>query len=335
MDALASDAGISASHLSRLERSQTLPSFTVLAKIAEVLGVGIDEFVRLERDVTLLDKELVRYLDILGLESSTRQEIFDLSIEARRTLVSRLRQLSEASLTPPATQEMAARAFSERSGPDAWKALTRLIRQAGLGGAGFVRAWMRLIQTPGRRLLLIADRSFFLLPSDADLVRAYHSVFRDEALDPTSVSQWEASDLRDPAQVRRWPTRMLISRPFLADALGSGQIGPGFDTSGERARAVCGKMLRRLEQDEGFDLAITDADLGPLNAFFVEGQSGLLERLPERRSRDAAVRPGLWLNGPELTAAFVQSINALWDGLPMEDRNRQQVAGWLRAHSAG
>ncbi|MBX6342881.1 MAG: helix-turn-helix transcriptional regulator, partial [Thermomicrobiaceae bacterium] len=49
LDELAREAGISASHLSRLERSQTVPSFTVLAQIAHVLGVQVDEFVRLER----------------------------------------------------------------------------------------------------------------------------------------------------------------------------------------------------------------------------------------------------------------------------------------------
>jgi transcriptional regulator with XRE-family HTH domain len=37
--------GISASHLSRLERGQTLPSFTVLAQIAHVLRVSVDRFV--------------------------------------------------------------------------------------------------------------------------------------------------------------------------------------------------------------------------------------------------------------------------------------------------
>ncbi len=36
---LASEAGISASHLSRLERNQAVPSFTVAASIASVVGV--------------------------------------------------------------------------------------------------------------------------------------------------------------------------------------------------------------------------------------------------------------------------------------------------------
>ena len=57
LDALAEAAHVSPSHLSRLERSQTLPSFPVLAKIAEALEADVNEFVRLEQDVAKLDIE--------------------------------------------------------------------------------------------------------------------------------------------------------------------------------------------------------------------------------------------------------------------------------------
>src|SRR5205814_3862837 len=66
LDDLASQAGISASHLSRLERGQTLPSFTVLAQIAHVLGTSVDEFVQLEQDVTALDLEFGGSLEQFG-----------------------------------------------------------------------------------------------------------------------------------------------------------------------------------------------------------------------------------------------------------------------------
>ncbi|HET9016706.1 MAG TPA: helix-turn-helix transcriptional regulator, partial [Thermomicrobiaceae bacterium] len=224
LDQLAVEAGISASHLSRLERSQTLPSFTVLAKIAEVLGVNVDEFVRLERDVTLLDSELHRYLDMLDLGHPTRDEFFDLSIEARRTLVARLRQLGDALPTPRATQEAAARALAERGVPEVWKALNRLVRQSGMGGPAFMRGWMRLLETPGPRLALITERSFFMLPPEADLIQAFRAVFPDAPLDPMLVNWWETSDwVRDPSLARRWPTRVLARRSLVAEALEGGQ----------------------------------------------------------------------------------------------------------------
>src|SRR5688572_21027365 len=75
LDGLASQAGISASHLSRLERGQTLPSFTVLAQIAHVLGVSVDEFVQLELDVTALDAEFGDSLAQLGFSDEAKREL--------------------------------------------------------------------------------------------------------------------------------------------------------------------------------------------------------------------------------------------------------------------
>lgn len=45
LDQLAAGASISASHLSRLERGQAEPSFTVAAALAKVLGVSLSELI--------------------------------------------------------------------------------------------------------------------------------------------------------------------------------------------------------------------------------------------------------------------------------------------------
>lgn len=93
LDDLAEQAGISASHLSRLERGQTLPSFTVLAGIAHVLGVSIDEFAKLEQDVAVLDNELEQELRDAGVDDIATQEILSLSIESRQALLDALRSM--------------------------------------------------------------------------------------------------------------------------------------------------------------------------------------------------------------------------------------------------
>ncbi|HLT18446.1 MAG TPA: helix-turn-helix transcriptional regulator [Thermomicrobiales bacterium] len=87
LDDLAEQAGISASHLSRLERGQTLPSFTVLAGIAHVLGVSIDEFAQLEQDVAVLDSDLEAVLRDAGVDEGAIAEILGLSIESRQELL--------------------------------------------------------------------------------------------------------------------------------------------------------------------------------------------------------------------------------------------------------
>jgi len=87
LDDLAEQAGISASHLSRLERGQTLPSFTVLAGIAHVLGVSIDEFAQLEQDVAILDADLDVVLREANVDEDAISEMLNLSIESRQELL--------------------------------------------------------------------------------------------------------------------------------------------------------------------------------------------------------------------------------------------------------
>lgn len=86
LDELASQAGISASHLSRLERGQTLPSFQVLSDIAHVLGADVDDFVRLESEVTTLDAEFQDMLDARGFPEDLQLELLSTSIELRQAL---------------------------------------------------------------------------------------------------------------------------------------------------------------------------------------------------------------------------------------------------------
>ena len=96
LDDLASQAGISASHLSRLERGQTLPSFQVLSDIAHVLGADVDEFVRLETEVTERDAEFREILDARGVPEDIQQELMSSSIELRRALIDIFKELPTA-----------------------------------------------------------------------------------------------------------------------------------------------------------------------------------------------------------------------------------------------
>jgi len=96
LDDLASQAGISASHLSRLERGQTLPSFQVLSDIAHVLGADVDEFVRLETEVTERDAEFRELLEARGVPEDIQQELMSSSIELRRTLFEIFKELPSA-----------------------------------------------------------------------------------------------------------------------------------------------------------------------------------------------------------------------------------------------
>jgi len=97
LDELSSQAGISASHLSRLERGQTLPSFQVLSDIAHVLGQDVDEFVRIESEVTTLDSDFAEFLDARSFPDDLQQELLSCSIELRRELFETFMKLLEES----------------------------------------------------------------------------------------------------------------------------------------------------------------------------------------------------------------------------------------------
>jgi transcriptional regulator with XRE-family HTH domain len=92
LDDLASRAGISASHLSRLERGQTLPSFQVLSEIAHVLGEDVDHFVQLESEVTTLDTEFRDLLQSHGFSEDLQNELMSTSIELRQALFDTFKQ---------------------------------------------------------------------------------------------------------------------------------------------------------------------------------------------------------------------------------------------------
>jgi transcriptional regulator with XRE-family HTH domain len=93
LDDLASQAHISASHLSRLERGQTLPSFQVLSDLAHVLGADVDQFVQLESKVTASDKELREILDARGFDEELQTELLSSSIELREKILETYKEL--------------------------------------------------------------------------------------------------------------------------------------------------------------------------------------------------------------------------------------------------
>jgi transcriptional regulator with XRE-family HTH domain len=92
LDELAKAAGISASHLSRLERGQTAPSFKVAADIAERIGVRPSDLAVIQREQSDVDAALIELLTGLGLDNATAQHICDrISTTARAALVDALR----------------------------------------------------------------------------------------------------------------------------------------------------------------------------------------------------------------------------------------------------
>jgi transcriptional regulator with XRE-family HTH domain len=91
---LAKRTGISVSYLSRLEKGRSVPSFTLLSRLGNELGVDIGFFVETEREAQTVDDSLVDALAKTSLPQRTWPEILSMSIEGRKAILEFLKEQS-------------------------------------------------------------------------------------------------------------------------------------------------------------------------------------------------------------------------------------------------
>ena len=89
---LAQRTGISVSYLSRLEKGRSVPSFTLLHRLAKELGVPIGFFVETEQDARQADDRLVEELSHTTIPKQVWPEILGMSLEGRKAIADYLEQ---------------------------------------------------------------------------------------------------------------------------------------------------------------------------------------------------------------------------------------------------
>ncbi len=324
LDDLASQAGISASHLSRLERGQTLPSFTVLAQIAHVLGVSVDEFVQLELDVTALDAEFGDSLQQLGFSDEAKRELLAGSIELRRALMNTIRALSVAPTTNRQAQDAALRAVAEHGLVGASSTLNRIIKSTGLSGVPFTRGLVWALDAPGEQCFLVAVPGLIghLGP---DIVGTYQALTNSEPVDPQVSAVWSASS----ATALDITRRMIIQREVLAKFLRTGVWLKGTtEAEPEQHAATVQRLIDDIENGE-IALALADEPLGEVNMLVQSEGDVAIESTRHRATDTEKAHLGLILRGREASEAFAMRFDALWDSIPAHDRTADQVIGWI------
>jgi transcriptional regulator with XRE-family HTH domain len=327
LDDLASQAGISASHLSRLERGQTLPSFTVLAQIAHVLDASVDAFVQLEQDVTALDKEFGGSLDVLGFSPEAKREMLSSSIELRRAVMETLRALSAAPLTTRAKQDEAVRAIMEHDIPGASASLNRVIRGAGLNGVAFTRALMWTLSGVGDAHVLVAEAGLIGLV-DEDLLSVYRAVAGNEPIDVQVQSWWAAGGAAQDLRARVVLQRDVLERYYRGGVWLKGAKAVPPQRIAQNAERVANRIA-----DGSLRLALTDADLGEVNMLIGDGEA-LLESARYRANEEDHARHGVQVSGRAGDDAITQTCDQLWDAVTAQDKNTAAVASWIREHAA-
>jgi transcriptional regulator with XRE-family HTH domain len=323
LDDLAAQAGISASHLSRLERGQTLPSFTVLAGIAHVLGVSIDEFAQLEQDVTVLDHELGDMLSSLGLDDASRDEFLSLSIESRRVLANVIQALAAMPITSQESQDQALRSIAERGLVESSQAIGKLITSSGLSPVGFTRALIWLNTSPGQKRMLLAKPGLIGMPAPR-FSAAYRALTGTDPIAPEIAAWWQHTE-------RAKDIRTIVSRSTMRGYLrdGSWFKGGPVNTVEERQNFV--DRIATASQNHDIEMAVTDVPLGDVNVR-MSPDDVLLEAT---RHRGAVERLGLVLRGHDASATVSQAFDALWDTLPAGDRDPEELIAWFRDQIPG
>ncbi|MGI8643985.1 MAG: helix-turn-helix domain-containing protein [Thermomicrobiales bacterium] len=86
LQSVAERAGISPSHLSRIERGLTVPSYDVLDRIADAIGSDLTTLRGEEKSARSVDDRLNAFFDRMSLSAVARHELLQLSPETRAEL---------------------------------------------------------------------------------------------------------------------------------------------------------------------------------------------------------------------------------------------------------
>jgi transcriptional regulator with XRE-family HTH domain len=93
---LAEQAHISPSHLRRIERGLTVPSYDVLDNIAAALGSDLTSLRSREKSAQAVDEELRSWFDVHGMPADAQDELLELSHETRSALASLITAIAES-----------------------------------------------------------------------------------------------------------------------------------------------------------------------------------------------------------------------------------------------
>jgi transcriptional regulator with XRE-family HTH domain len=333
LDDLAGAAGLSASHLSRLERSQTLPSFTVLANIAQVLDVSIDEFVQLEHDLQELDEQLAWQADLLALDQNAYQEILGLSIDTRRQLNHAIELLSNGHSSDVTVQEKLSDLFAtEESHLKRDERIKELIRTNGLNPIGLSRTLVQLNEIPGPRLGILNDAGMLTSAPNVDYMTLYRGLFPRLPVDPSVARKW--NEWRELAQNEfpyNWPIKIIL-HPDLLDRVEQ-RFHRVNDVDGREVSSKIASYWKQMLQDNPeFQIAIAEDDYGASNRLVAGEAAALFEYYEGEDPADHEQPVAIWTSGTLQVQPIVERLMSAWNALPKNATDRSQIGNWLEQY---
>ncbi len=333
LDDLAGSAGLSASHLSRLERSQTLPSFTVLANIAQVLDVSIDEFVQLEHDLQELDEQLAWQADLLALDENAYQEIVGLSIDTRRQLNHAIELLSNGHVSDVSVQEKLADLFAtEESHLRRDDRIRELINQSGQNAIGLSRSLVQLQEIPGPRVGILNNPGLLPTAPNVDSMLLYRTLFPTLPLDPSVARKWHQwHNLANDEFPYDWPIKIIVHPELLQRVEHRFQNEQKLDGR-EVASKIASYWKQMLLSNQDFKIAIAEEEYGESNRLVAGNAAALFECFEELDSNNQNQPVAIWTSGTLQVEPIVKRVMQTWDNLPERATDPSRVGDWLEKH---
>lgn len=305
----------------------------MLANIAQVLDVSIDEFVQLEHDLQELDEQLAWQADLLALDDNAYQEIVGLSIDTRRQLNHAIELLSNGHVSEIGVQEKLANLFAtEESHLRRDERIKELIQTSGQNAIGLSRSIVQLTEIPGPRVGILNDAGLLASAPNIDYLVLYRGLFPGLPVDPSVARKWAHwHKLASEEFPYDWPIKVIV-HPDLLDRVSARYQKVDEIDGPEMASKIARYWKQMLADSAKFQLAIADEDYGESNRMVAGNAAALFEHYRNHDPADHHQPVGIWTSGTIQVEPIVNRLMDTWNSLPERATDSSTVRGWLERH---
>jgi transcriptional regulator with XRE-family HTH domain len=328
LEEFARRCGVSDSYLSRLERGWSVPSFIILSRLAQVLGVDVTYFTTFERTAQELDNELVSCLKTLALPPATWDEFFGLSMEARGAILGALREVVVSKIDARSSIREVESFVIEHGVEASIPLILSAINRVGLSADDFTRNLIQLEELPGDRLVVTTQITTLPAADRFDQLYVFRSAFGADPPDPLLLKWWvKAQQSALASCLRTSESRTIYSRTQIERYLRTGCWGTNLTVEPEVVHAHVRATNDLLLGCDRYHVGLLDPI--PI-AFFVKGTDGVLVRaLDSADAGSGSEGIALRFSGPAVTSRFREYFEQLWGSIPTKHKASEAVADWL------
>lgn len=329
---------ISRSHLARLERGESDPSYVTLSHLAQIYGVDLNYFSSFDQMSAEIDDELSHHLDDLSFPQETWHEFSELSIEARGALNDALSRLSrtEGGERVPVLdlEEYILQHGVQASVP----LILEGIRLFGMEPVEFVKALAQIEEVPGDRLSLINRLSAIIIPIDGGIEpeQVFLASFGRAPTDPLLVKWWSQTLQTAVEQnLREHTSRAIIPRDTIARYISTGEWSLGLKVSPTILQRHIKQLTAKLRQAPRYRFGLSD-NAAPLNMLIKGSEHALIyRRLGESQESFDSPRFALRVYRPDLIRMLIEYYEETWSNIPEMWRDQQVVIDWMEQRTQG